>query len=569
MDKLVIDVLAIEANKLAKRYSIRQTKRILNILMKTAIDCRGERYHKNRPGKDPLEHGLEFYPSFFEALAFLSPDVAFGLFESSEADTLAVRESLIRYLGDPWTPYYTLEELSELNGQFVNYLRANKSSLIAIGYPKTDFAPSKWLFNHFGRLYPVKIPRAVNRYGVPYFAIEGTGLAIERDALGNQVFDYAWTREASFTLEPPVDETPCSYEEAPPVEGFREEDVDLVEECRALVSNLKSAITRLAHEHTQKKLRKPTVRNSLWDESIDLISSQLSATQFKRLSELERRYEDIFMLKSFSDGYSFLKGNPVAAISKSLEAGGIKSVFEHLFFVEKEMEIGKIHQTKTALENLAQRADYTSYYELAGNPRIEEVDEILSRFLSYVDLEKELDSRQNERLASSIQDKFKTPLLVSPQKYDVIRAFAQFVGANEKVGIEIAGHFVESQKPKRKAQVIELPPGSKWENITVKFINGHDVVIECGDLRVESDFKVMGFEDRHKRAPDSQWEILVLLSEHNGEAIWSPHRGARLTKERKQALKKRLMHCFQIDNDPFFPIREIGHYKIRLNLVPL
>jgi hypothetical protein len=295
----------------------------------------------------------------------------------------------------------------------------------------------------------------------------------------------------------------------------------------------------------------------------------LSATQFRRLNELEKRYEDIFLLESFPDGYNLLKGNPVAANSKSLEAGGIKSVFEHLFFVEKEMEIGKIHQTKTALENLAQTDNYTSYYELAGHPRIEEVDEILSRFLSYVDLEQELDSRQNERLASSIQDKFKTPLLVSPQKYDVVRAFAQFVEVNEKAGIEIAGHFVESQKPRRKAQVIELPPGSQWESITIKFINGHDVIIDCGDLRVESDFKVMGFEDRHKRAPDSQWDILVLLSEHNGEAIWSPHRGARLTKERKQALKKRLMQCFQINNDPFFPVREIGHYKIRLNLVPL
>jgi len=34
-------------------------------------------------------------------------------------------------------------------------------------------------------------------------------------------------------------------------------------------------------------------------------------------------------------------------------------------------------------------------------------------------------------------------------------------------------------------------------------------------------------------------------------------------------LKKRLMEYFQIDKDPFFPVREIGHYKIRLNLVPL
>jgi hypothetical protein len=41
MDKLIIDVLSIEAKKLAKQYSIPKINRVLEIMKNTAIDCRG------------------------------------------------------------------------------------------------------------------------------------------------------------------------------------------------------------------------------------------------------------------------------------------------------------------------------------------------------------------------------------------------------------------------------------------------------------------------------------------------------------------------------------------------
>ena len=568
MDQMIIDVLGIEAERLAKGYSISNINRVLDIFMKTAIDCRGERFHINRTGQDPLKHGLEFYPSLFEALNYLPQESALSLFEKSDIDELAIKESLIRYWRDPWAPFYSLIDLKELCSEFIEYLKISKSSLISIGYPKTDFTKSKWLYHNLGLLNPVKIPHSTNNYGTPYFISENTGLLINRDALGNQILEYTWLTEDWRTEQPSETQKPCSYEEAPFIDGFCDEDINFIDETRAVLFNLKLDILGIAQEHIQRRLINATEQSGLWDDSIDLIANQLSISDFKRFDELERKYENVFVHDFSSDGYSMLYGNPVTGISKDLNAGGIKNLIEFIFFLEKELIVGKIHRTKTSLDNLTHKMDYASYYELAGYPSIEQVDEILLGFLSYEDQERKLDSEQNERLTMSIHNKFKMPLFVSPQKYDAIKAFAQFIEATEKIGIEIIGNFLKSRESHRKIQRVDLPSGSSWEDITIKFINGNDVSIKCGDFHIDSDFKQMGFENRHERTPDLQWEILVLLSEYNGEAIWELHRGPRLTKERKQTLKKRLIEYFQIDDDPFYPIREIGHYKIRINLIP-
>jgi len=568
MDQMIIDVLGIEAERLAKGYSISNINRVLDIFMKTAIDCRGERFHINRTGQDPLRHGLEFYPSLFEALNYLPQESALSLFEKGDIDELAIKESLIRYWRDPWAPYYSLIELKELCSEFIEYLKASKSSLISLGYPKTDFAKSKWLFHYLSLLNPVKIPHSTNKYGMPYYIGEDTGLTVNRDTLGNQIFEYIWLTEEWNTLKPSETQKPCSYEKAPIIDGFCDDDINFIDETRAILFNLKLDILGIAQAHIQRRLTNSTEQSGLWNDSIDLIADQLSISDFKRFDELERKYINVFLMDSFSDGSSMLHGNPVTGISKDLNAGGIKNLIEFIFHVEKELIIGKIHRTKTALDNLTHKMDYASYYELAGHPNIEQVDEILLGFLSYEDQERKLDSEQSERLTMSIHNKFKMPLLVSPQKYDAIKAFAQFIEATEKIGIEIIGSFLKSRESHRKIQRVDLPSGCKWENITIRFINGNDITIKCGDLQIDSDFKQMGFENRHERTPDLQWNILVLLSEHNGEAIWDLRRGPRLTKERKQTLKKRLIDYFQIDDDPFYPIREIGHYKIRINLIP-
>ena len=80
MDKIVEDVIAIEATALARRHNITDVGRVIAIMKRIAIDCNGNRFHENRQDEDPLEYGLGFIPSLDEALAFLPPEKALSLF---------------------------------------------------------------------------------------------------------------------------------------------------------------------------------------------------------------------------------------------------------------------------------------------------------------------------------------------------------------------------------------------------------------------------------------------------------------------------------------------------------
>jgi len=57
MDKVIIDVLSIKGENVAKHFSISKINRLPEIMKKTAIDVRGKRFHTNRKSQDPLEHG--------------------------------------------------------------------------------------------------------------------------------------------------------------------------------------------------------------------------------------------------------------------------------------------------------------------------------------------------------------------------------------------------------------------------------------------------------------------------------------------------------------------------------
>jgi hypothetical protein len=55
VDKIVEDVIKIEATALANIHGIGDIGRVINIMKKTAIDCRGVRFEEDRPGRDPLK----------------------------------------------------------------------------------------------------------------------------------------------------------------------------------------------------------------------------------------------------------------------------------------------------------------------------------------------------------------------------------------------------------------------------------------------------------------------------------------------------------------------------------
>jgi len=163
------------------------------------------------------------------------------------------------------------------------------------------------------------------------------------------------------------------------------------------------------------------------------------------------------------------------------------------------------------------------------------------------------------------------------------------------------------QKEAKETKVCPISsPSDEWKDISIKFINGHDVKIKIKDQTVDSDYKQMGFENKknRNRIPNKQWEFLQELSENNGVKSWQTqsienvyndsgivekafgdsfekekeesedeNRGFEIIKvpdegkTTKKLLSKSLKSFFKLESDPFHPYKKEGAYCIKLQLI--
>lgn len=166
--------------------------------------------------------------------------------------------------------------------------------------------------------------------------------------------------------------------------------------------------------------------------------------------------------------------------------------------------------------------------------------------------------------------------------------------------------LASGQKPPSPAEAtdkpaLNLPVDAKWEDVTIKFVDGHNVDIKCKNKTMRSDYKEMGFEDSKSRRPNKQWEMLQQLAENHGEISWEKFAAGKSAdirktdqdfgyefdedssapqnkgfsiikapdklKKTKQLLAQTLKAYFQIDEDPFWPYEEVKSYKIKIKLI--
>lgn len=120
-----------------------------------------------------------------------------------------------------------------------------------------------------------------------------------------------------------------------------------------------------------------------------------------------------------------------------------------------------------------------------------------------------------------------------------------------------------------------VPRGTRWEQIVMKFLNGHEVLIKTGDISIVSDYEALGFADNKSKLklPKVQWDLLVGLSKVNGELTWKnndvlqPRVRSSATKQ-KQLLSDTLKKAFGINNDPFYDYEKEKAYRIKMRLIP-
>jgi len=111
------------------------------------------------------------------------------------------------------------------------------------------------------------------------------------------------------------------------------------------------------------------------------------------------------------------------------------------------------------------------------------------------------------------------PQLWDPQK---VREFIYNSGISftvevldtyEEWFVNYTNDLASGQKPPSPPEAsgkpaLKLPANAKWEDITIKFVDGHNVDIKAKTKTSRSDYKEMGFEDSKSRRPNKQWELL-------------------------------------------------------------
>ena len=129
-----------------------------------------------------------------------------------------------------------------------------------------------------------------------------------------------------------------------------------------------------------------------------------------------------------------------------------------------------------------------------------------------------------------------------------------------------------------KTQQVGSPDGTKWQDITIRFIdNGDNVEISIKKDSRMANFQEMGFEDTRKRRPNAQWQFLRLLADLkfqgvlswdklNAKGITSPKEQVSF-KKKKQLLAQTLKDYFQIREDPFYSYKKEKAYRIKINLI--
>lgn len=98
------------------------------------------------------------------------------------------------------------------------------------------------------------------------------------------------------------------------------------------------------------------------------------------------------------------------------------------------------------------------------------------------------------------------------------------------------------------ASTFPTAPGTTWEDITIKFIDGHTVSIKAGSQSNRYSYEAMGMNNRKSSKPNKQWELLIKLAENHGEATFKSDSKLKATKKN---LSKGLKTFFNLKDDPF------------------
>ncbi len=111
----------------------------------------------------------------------------------------------------------------------------------------------------------------------------------------------------------------------------------------------------------------------------------------------------------------------------------------------------------------------------------------------------------------------------------------------------------------------KLPSGTKWENITLKFLNDEEILILVQGKEHIAKYDEIGFST-DKGKPSVVWSFLKVLGKQNGEIAMTDKSANTKYKKQKQQVLDILQRYFSLDTDPFYPYKDTKSYKTKFTI---
>jgi len=435
------------------------------------------------------DSNIFFSPDFEESLKYLSPLSALDLFENKylgDVNKFYAHEHLIYQKDNGITPYFTIKELSCLFKIFALYIEDNSQSLIETGWPEYNFTDSTWLFCKLAPNYPIEIPAYVKNFhkfknpgNDPYFFVKKYFL--------NEINQFKKYNCKTVSLS----------------KILSHKELVFIEDIRHKFFCLKKAIL---NEINQSLFLETTDKDVWLQNCLSMLFSKFSNKDLQIIETIDKKYDKT---KLFNHSLN----------------GGLNRLIEIIIFVYEECKFEKMTLEKNTMALILKgskfnhQGEFRSYYQIAQlaeddyeNKRFNKMKNRLDNELDKI----EKDIVKNKQFIFDTLERAKKECLninclIKQKYYPFINSLLQCFEKGESFEISIPFLKQYPAPSHKKITPLKLPSGTKWEHVTIQFLDYDKVKIQAPDKFTKVvNFRKMGFENLKNGKPNTQWNCFMI-----------------------------------------------------------
>jgi hypothetical protein len=546
---------------------INYSERIKKILKKTLVTPeRRRRLAKkyNLPFKEIIKSNsnIFFCPNFEEMIKYIPPDIVINKMEkmpSEEIDNLCNLEFSFALYTCGISPYFTIQELSKVLQDFIIFLEINESSLIETGWPKCYFTPSAWLFYRIAPNYPIEIPSHI----INFHKLKNPS--------DDQYFfykhpDYIYYEKANNYKHKMVSIT----------KNFSFSELGFLEEFRPKILDIKK---RILKEINRNLFAGIVDKDLCFKNCMELLFGSLSRNDLARIEKIEKNFNQYQIYNSRIDG-------------------GLLSLLYIVVLIYNETKFGAVTLEKNTYDFLLKGSKFSnqesikSFYQFVQfwvdedeNVRFNEIFYGLAEKLNKIYEKIELNDKFVLNILNSYESDYPyLELLVKPKYFANMKNVLGLL-EDEKLNLNVSSLNLQCKTPKTpKKRIIplDLPPGTKWGQIVIQFIDDERICIKAPNnfetISTFNDMCLINWKERY-RGPNKIWKFFHFLAIHKGilarqellrkySKTSDEYNFIMYAKEYKYSLAKNLKAYFKLHQDPFTHDYKNDTYETSFRLLP-